>query len=251
MFNVAVDRDWRVQWLDRLTPIPYDDSSFFGHLTTITSLKSQLGTIIRTNPSSGRDTGGMHNGNASNTLPHYLMGIPYSEQNSLPLPDSPPPSFEDAQKRFQYLYSQMATIVFSTNSERIFLSATKDGDKNPKTFGWISTQQSRVSMDPVMFYIATALLGFSTIASVVVFTARPKRFLPRLLNTLADEIGFFYASEALKDTAGTANMTSAMRKRHLSELGWEYGYGKFMGKDGQVHLGVERMGPINDFKEAA
>ena len=52
------------------------------------------------------------------------------------------------------------------------------------------------------------------------------------------------------DTAGTANMSSAMRKRHLATLGWEYGYGKFMGKDGKLRLGVERMEPIGDFKEA-
>ena len=89
------------------------------------------------------------------------------------------------------------------------------------------------------------------LGSGTIFTARPKRFLPRLPNTLAAEIGFFYASQALKDTAGTANMNSAMRERHLAKLGWEYGYGQFMGKDGKVHLGVERMGSILDFKEAS
>ena len=46
-------------------------------------------------------------------------------------------------------------------------------------------------------------------------------------------------------------MNSAMRERHLAKLGWEYGYGKFMGKDGKLHFGVERMGPIEDFKNAS
>ena len=251
-FNVVLDaRDNPSP--HRLTPFTYDDSSFFNHSTTITSFKSQLSTIIRTNPFNGRDTGGMHNDISPNTLPHSLMDFLRSEQgqSSLSLPDTPPPSFEDAQTTFQDFYSWMAAIVISQNSERIFRSTTKDGGKKPQTSGWISYQQSRVSMDPVMFYIATALLGFSTIASLIIFTARPKRFMPRLPNTLAAEIGFFYASEALKDTAGTASMTSALRERHLANLGWKYGYGKFMGKDGNVHLGVERMGPIRDFKEAS
>ena len=238
---------------ERLTPLTYDDSSFFNHSTTITSFKSQLSTIIRTNPFNGRDRGGMHNDIFPNTLPHYLMDLSRSEngQKTLSLPDTPPPSFEDAQKTFQKFYSRIAAIVIGQNSERIFRSTTKDGGKKPQTTGRISSEQSRVSMDPVMFYIAAALLGFSTIASVVIFTARPKRFLPRLPNTLAAEIGFFYASEALKDTAGTASMSSAIRERHLAKLGWRYGYGKFTGTDGKVHLGVERMGPIDDFKEAS
>ena len=251
-FNVRASDGFIIS-SERLTPFTYDDSSFFNHSTTITSFKSQLSTIIRTNPFNGRDTGGMHNDIFPNTLPHNVMNLPKPEQqqSSLCLPGTPPPSFEDAQEAFQDFYSRMAAIVISQNSERIFRPTTKDGGKKPQTSGWISSQQSRVSMDPVMLYIATVLLGFSTIASVVIFTVRPKRFLPRLPNTLAAEIGFFYASEALEDTAGTANMSSAMRERHLAELGWQYGYGKFMGKDGKVHLGVERMGPIHDFKEAA
>ena len=270
-FNVTVD-DGNYLRAEPLTPFTYDDSSFFNHSTTIASFKSQLSTIIRTNPFNGRDTGGMHNDISPKTLPHSLMDFLRSDegqrslylpaiimefsgseqqQSSLSDPDTPPPSFEDAQETFQDFYGWMAAIVINKNSERIFRPTTKAAGKKPQTSGWISYQQSRVSMDPVMFYIATALLGFSTIASVVIFTVRPKRFLPRLPNTLAAEIGFFYASEALKDTAGTASMSSAMRERHLAELGWQYGYGKFMGKDGNVHLGVERMGPIRDFKEAA
>ena len=82
-------------------------------------------------------------------------------------------------------------------------------------------------MGPVIFYIAAAIPAFSNIASVVIFVARPKRFLPRLPNTLAAEIGFFYANEALKDTAGTAHMSTTMRESQLAKLGWEYEYGKF------------------------
>lgn len=81
-----------------------------------------------------------------------------------------------------------------------------------------------------MFYIANALLGFSTLSSAVIFTTRPRRFLPRLPNTLAAEIGFFYASEALKDTAGTVDMSSARRERHLAKLVREYGSANLWGR---------------------
>ena len=247
-FNVVVNNAGHVQRFERLTPLTYDNSSLFNHSTTITSFKSQLSTIIRTNPSDGRDMGGMRNGFPPSTLPHYLMELSAIKYHWPSLPDSLPPSFEDALKRFQGFYSLIAAIVIGQNSERVFRSTTQNGGEKPQTPGW--TGPNRVFMDPVMFYITTALLAFSTTASLVIFTARPKRFLPRLPNTLAAEIGFFYASEALKDTAGTATMSSAMRERHLAKQGWQYGYGKFMGKDGKVHLGVERMGPIDDFEEA-
>ena len=105
-------------------------------------------------------------------------------------------------------------------------------------------------MDPVMFYIAIALLGFSTLASVVIYSWRPKKFLPRLPNTLAAEIGFFYASQALQDAAETAHMNSAMRGKCLATLEHEYGYGEFTGSDGKPHTGVELMELISNSKKA-
>ena len=247
-FNVVVDGRGRVREFERLTPFTYDDSSLLNS-SAITSFKAQLSTIVRTNPYTGRDTGQMHNGRSCHTFPHYVV----NRAAPVPICDSerPPPSLRDVQQGLQGFYSWFAAIVIGQNSERIFRSTTKDGGEAPQMTGRRIYLQNCVSMDPVLFYIATALLGFSAIASVITFTARPKRFLPRLPNTLAAEIGFFYASEAVEDTAGTAHMTSAMREKHLAKLGWEYGYGKFIGKDGKLHLGVERMGPIDDFKEAS
>ena len=54
-FNVFLDAEDN-PWPHRLTPLTYDGSSFFNRSTAITSFKSQLSTIIRTNPFNGRDT---------------------------------------------------------------------------------------------------------------------------------------------------------------------------------------------------
>ena len=248
-FNVVVDNKGHVQKFKRLTPFTYDDSAIFNHSTTIASFKAQLNTIIQLSPYAISDTAWMHSDQHPRGLPHYF--IESAAQAPLCDPSTPPPSFEDAQRGFQEFYSRFASIAIGQHSQRVFRSTTKDGGRKPQTSGQIISVQNRVSMDPVMFYIAIVLLGFSTLASAVIFNARPRRFLPRLPITLAAEIGFFYASEALEDTAGTAHMSSAMRQKHLANLGLEYGYGKFMGRDGKLHLGVERMGPIDDFKEAS
>jgi len=82
-------------------------------------------------------------------------------------------------------------------------------------------------MDPVMFCIAVSILGFHLIAGTIIFASTPRRFLPRFPYNLPSEISFFRASSALSDVAGTANMSSAMRSRHLKRLGGTYGYGRF------------------------
>lgn len=97
--------------------------------------------------------------------------------------------------------------------------------------------------------IATALLGFSSLASVVFFLARPKQFLDT--GYPCGGYGVFYASEALGDMAGTAHKSSAIRESHLAKLGWEYEYGNFTGKYRELHSGVERVGPIGNCNEAS
>jgi hypothetical protein len=248
-YNVVVDNNGRVQRFTRLTPLTYDDSSHFDSSTTTASFKAQLGTIIRTNPSAGRDTGSMHNDAIPHSFPHFFADNRLGK--TLCDPATPPPSFEDAQLGFDLFYKRLVAIVLGQNYQRIFRSTTKDGSRKPQATGERIALANRMSMDPVMFYIASILLGFTALSSVVIFGARPKRFLPRFPDTLAAEIGFFYASAALTDTAGTALMSSAMRERHLARLGWSYGYGRFKGKDGKVHLGIERMGPIEDYRDAS
>ena len=95
-----------------------------------------------------------------------------------------------------------------------------------------------------------AILGFQLIAGTIIFVTS-RRFPPRLPYNLASEISFFHASSALPDVAGTANMNSAMRSRHLKRLGGTYGYGRFRGPDGKTHVGIERMSLIKDYKEEA
>jgi len=104
-------------------------------------------------------------------------------------------------------------------------------------------------MDPVMIYIAVAILGFQLIAGTIILASTPRRLLPRLPLSLASEISFFHASHALSDVAGTANMSSGVRSRHLKRLGGTYGYGRFKGSDGERHVGVERMSMIRGYKE--
>jgi len=244
-FKVTVDGQGRVKRSKLIGELKYDDPRIFNHSTSVWNFTAQLAKLLSGAPQHSLDYGIMHNGNSSHSFLHFIGE--YLINKTLSNPSTPSPSFEDAQNALSKFYKRFFTILLAQNQDRIFVPA---GKVRRSEVGELESLKPRMSMDPVMFYIAVVILGFQLIAGAIIFAWMPRRFLPRFPYNLASEISFFQASSALSDVAGTANMSSAMRSRHLKGLGWTYGYGKFMGSDGKSHVGIERMNLITDYKEA-
>ena len=243
-FMVTVDGEGRVKRSELIGELKYDDPRIFNRSTSVGNFTAQLAMLLRVPPKQGFDVGIMHNDNTSSCFSQFIGE--YLINKTLSDPSTPSPNFEDAQHALSKFYKRFFTILLALNQNTIFVPA----GKVPRSeVGQLSSLQPRMSMDPVMFYIAVGILGFQLIAGTIIFVT-PRRFLPRFPYTLASEISFFYASSALSDVAGTANMNSAMRSRHLKRLGGTYGYGGFKGSDGERHVGIERMSLIKGYKEA-
>ncbi|CUS11873.1 unnamed protein product [Tuber aestivum] len=243
-FSVTVDGEGRVKRSKLVGELRYNDPGIFNLSTTVGNFTAQLATLFRAPPRKAKDFGIMHNDNSSHSFSQFigesLIGKTLSD------PTTPSPDFEDAQRALSKFYKRFITILFSQNRDQIFAPAVG----TPRAELGLQSLKPRISMDPVMFYAAVFILGFQLISGIIIFSSRPRRILPRFPDTLASEIGFFHASSAMSDVAGTAGMSSAMRRRHLMRLGWTYGYGKFRGSDGKEHVGIERMNLIKDYKEA-
>ena len=70
----------------------------------------------------------------------------------------------------------------------------------------------------------------------VIFYARvPRPFLPRLPTSIASQIAYFAGSHVIDDVSRAGGDL-----RRLDEKGVRYGYGKYIGKDGWTHAGIER-----------
>ena len=243
-FRVTVDEGGRVKRSKLIGELKYDDPRIFDRSTSVGNFTAQLAMLLRVPPKQGFDVGIMHNDNTSSCFSQFIGE--YLINKTLSDPSTPSPSFEDARHALSMFYKRFFTILLALNQNTIFVPA----GKVPRSeVGQLVSFQPRMSMDPVMFYIAVGILGFQLIAGTIFFVT-PRRFLPRFPYTLASEIGFFYASSALSDVAGTANMSSAMRSRHLKRLGGTYGYGRFKGSGGERHIGIERMSLIKGYKEA-
>ena len=244
-FKVTVDGEGRVKRSKLIGELKYNDPTIFNRSTSVGNFTTQLATLFRAYPMKGIDFGIMHNDNSSHSFSQFLGE--HLINKTLSDPSTPSPSFEDAQHALSMFYKRFIAVLLAQNHDRIFVPA---GKERKSEVGKLESLKLRMSMDPVMFYIAVAVLGFQLIGGVIIYASRPRRLLPRLPYNLVSEISSFHASSALSDVAGTANMSSAMRSRHLKGLGWTYGYGRFRGSDGKNHVGIERMSLIRDYKEA-
>jgi len=247
-FRVTIDGEGCVKRSKLIGELKYDDPGIFNRSTSVGKFTAQfpLAMLLRTPPPQRLDVGIMRNDNQSHSFSQFIGE--YLINKTLSNPSNPSPSFEDAQQALSKFYKRFFPIVLAQNQNRIFVPA---GNARRSEVSQLGSIQPRMSMGPVMFYIAVAILGFQLIAGTIVFASgRPRRFLPRFPYNLASEISFFHPSSALSDVAGTANMNSAMRSQHMERLGGTYGYGRFKGSDGKRHVGIARMSLIKGYKEA-
>ena len=244
-FQVTVDGEGHVKRSKLIGELKYNDPKIFDHSTSVGDFTAQLAMLFQTPPGKYGTFGTMHNDNSSSTFQHFIGE--HLINKTLSDPANPSPSFEDAQHALSMVYKRFFTILLAQNQDTIFVPA---GKVRRSEVGKLESLKPRMSMDPVMFYIAVIVLGFQIIAGAIIYASRPRCFLPRFPYNLVSEISFFHKSSALSDVTGTADMSSDMRSRHLKGLGWTYGYGRFRGSDGKEHVGVERMSLIKDYKEA-
>ena len=244
-FRVTVDGEGRVKRSKLIGELKYNDPRIFNRSTSVGNFTAQLALLLSAPPGRAPNFGIMYNDNSSHSFSQFIGEHLISK--TLSDPSTPSPSFEDAQQALSLFYKRFFTILLALNPKSTFVPA---GKVRRSEVGQLESLKPRMSMNPVMFYIAVSILGFQLIAAAIIFALTPRRFLPRFPYNIASEISFFYASSALSDVAGTANMSSAMRSRHLKRLGGTYGYGRFKGSDRESHVGIERMSMIRGYKEA-
>ena len=243
-FKVTVDGGGQVKRSKLIGELKYNDPTIFNRSTSVGNFTAQLATLFRKPPRLAIDQGSMHSENSSHSFSQFIGE--YLINKTLSDPTIPSPSFEDAYHALSMVYKRFFTILLAQNQDTIFVP---EGKVRRSEVGKLESLKPRMSMDPVMFYIAAVILGFQLITGAIIYASRPRCSLPRFPYNLVSEISFFHTSSALSDVAGTANMSSAMRSRHLKGLGWTYGYGRFRGSDGKNHVGIERMSLIRDYKE--
>ncbi|KAF2276456.1 uncharacterized protein EI97DRAFT_377434 [Westerdykella ornata] len=153
-------------------------------------------------------------------------------------PQLPPPTFTDVEEPMESVYSYLFSIWLGSNKEKLFVPYDKAAA--PSLSGSTITTRERLFLSTTMSAIALGILCLYALVSVLVYLRRPGQYLARLPTCIASIIALFAASEAVRDFQGTSRYGKKERARYLEGLGLHYGYGGFIGRDGRVHVGIEK-----------
>lgn len=263
-FEVVVDQSQRVQSYSRVGPFDVNNPVYFEGLS-LTNFTAQMGRLFMAGSRVGgtsddlaeisdvdasMDNAKFHSDSIPVLFPHGLIST-LLNSTKLSDPTVPVPEFDLLEKGLQDLYGRLFAISLGLNSDRIFARAAD----SISISGTTTTEHQRMSMSNEIFYITAVLLGSNVLVGITTWIFRPMRFLPRFPsfprfpNSIAAEVGFFYASQALQDVSGTASMSSRAREKHLENSGHKYSYGVYTGKDGMRHRGMERQSLLSEDEE--
>jgi hypothetical protein len=186
-----------------------------------------------------------HNDSYASEYIHYFIN---REVGGLQLTDplSPLPIFADVHDAMDKAYARLFAFWFSVNRDALFEPAT---ETNPRLQGIGIIEEERLFFNVPMFIISEIILGIYVVVSILLYIRRPGRYLARTPTSIAAIIGLFAPSTALEDFHDTSQMTNTERAKHLAELDNRYGYGSYIGKDGAVHVGIEKVPYVRYMKE--
>jgi len=124
---------------------------------------------------------------------------------------------------------------------------------------YIPRQEVRVAVDPSAYYVLCAFLALYAFSLPLILPGLRHRRLPHANTTLAEQISWLYQSQLLGErTFGaptfqsrgemvarlvTSNAREMCGPHGNSETAGNFSFGRFVGRDQQYHLGIERLQP--------
>ncbi|KAI5786133.1 hypothetical protein FPQ18DRAFT_264345 [Pyronema domesticum] len=98
------------------------------------------------------------------------------------------------------------------------------------------------------FILAIIIFVIVLFTGAIVLKKRRRTFLPRQPGTISSVLAFIHQSKMLTDFDGTEQQSTAERKEKLRGIGNRYGFGWFVGRDGNRHLGIDKEPLLEGFK---
>ncbi|KFY51237.1 hypothetical protein V496_08896 [Pseudogymnoascus sp. VKM F-4515 (FW-2607)] len=220
VFNVTIDTTNRIISSTRQSDFD-SDLKPYGTEATIASLMSQTSNLLI--PSTAH-TVRWHNDSISMDWINSLLKIKFG--SDLLNPAKPVPEITTAIPHFVDIYQRLAAVMFSFD-EALFEKAP--ANSTITVLG--HTKETRIFMTYTMFYISVTTLVLQLFTLVAYYAMRPRRFLPRMPLSIASIIAYVSASQAAQDYGNQSSGKSPETR---------YGYGRFKGMDGRIHVGIEK-----------
>ena len=222
VFNITTSASGQILAKTQTSEATYD-------LPPSANLTSALATT--SNNLGGQVENAWHNDTFASDWSNYLFKTLTSSTDFLDARLAPP-SFDTALAVVNETYSRVFAIQMSLQSAQLVPAPLK----SPQIPAEVWILERRVFMSEIMFYISIAILSLDLVVAVLFYSRTPKPFLPRLPTSIASQIAYFAGSHVIDEVAKAGGDLSELDKQ-----GYRYGYGKYVGKDGRTHIGIERV----------
>ena len=178
-----------------------------------------------------------HSGSHATEYFNFILKPLLNGSNTDPLAPAPPASLVAP------LVEKIHTSIFA-----ILLALTPTAfetipDQNNRIPGKVFSDQRRIFMNPVMTIMAISILSLNCIVVIILYARRPGKWLPRMPTNVASILGF--VGGAWEPGAGNPRHSERRDAEHQT---W-WGFGKYLGRDGKVQIGIERwpfVQPLGD-----
>lgn len=223
MFNVHHDAEGNVLAHERISDVSMHLDEDDDDVQT-NRMISQMNSLLTLTPG----VPGWHNDTLTRDWISYLLFISLDSRDFLD-PSKPPPDPNDLIPTIEKLYRQLFAILLSLN-QQLFVPSGKEASVT----GQKLTEETRIFMDRNAFIITVTVLSLNIIA-VVIFYSRGIIFnLPRVPTTIGSVLAFVSASHILEDQGQSSRGPDDKSKEKKT-----YSFGRYIGVDQKVHLGID------------
>ena len=220
-YSIVVDRSGVVMSAVQIGQNDENIQPFFNSNFTVDDLITATGKIWNT----GAYTGAWwHNDTyADSWFPFFAKTL--SKNTSLIDPLQPLPSSDTLSPIVGDVVSRVFAITLSLNPT-IF----KQASSNVTYTGSQVLNTERIFMSRTAFVITITLLAMNIIVAIFYYAKRPKRILPQMPTTVASLLELFDGS----------SLVDEIKIHNQVPRDWKIGYGRFIGTDGKLKIGIER-----------
>ncbi|KAK3351423.1 hypothetical protein B0H65DRAFT_420244 [Neurospora tetraspora] len=228
MFDVDFDKAGHI--------LAYTRNGDFDDITQFMSLNMSQ-TLVRqanrlTNDSSRPfNYFGWHNVSMVVDWWNYLLKS-YLQSSDLVDPTLDVPKPEYAAPAVEELYQRLFAILLGQNFDMF-----KEASEKTDVPGVVIVTETRIFLDDTAFMLSVVILCLNAAVLVWFYAAQSEAYLPRLPSTLGSLLAYTAASRAVTEY-GNGN-DSDKESGHRKALPGTFSFGRYLGVDGNVHVGIE------------
>ena len=220
-FNLTTSPTGKILSSKQVTPTTYDLPNGTDFSYAWSSLVTTLG---------GQPSIAWHNDTFATDWVDYLI-VQLTGSRAYLNANLPPPTFSDAVAKSSEVVQRVFTSQMSLMTELLTPSTTANSTVPAR----VLTLERRVFMSEPFFWISIAILSLDLVVAIAFYASAPAPFLPRLPNSIASQIAYFAGSHVIDDVCKSGGDLA-----ELDRKGFRYSYGRYIGRDGWMHTGIER-----------